>query len=617
MRRDGLAGAFGSRIYRSVALTAGSGLLFLGLLAGQLQSVDPGRVLAAVGQCGGLPLVASGLATWISFRAVAGYDLALHRHLATGVAPYRARRAGFAAIAIGQTVGMGVLSGALVRWRLLPELGLLGAARLSLLVALSFLASWMLLTAVVLCLLPSTPLAGIAPWVLGGSGLAWALVVIAPRTWLPNLITLVRLVVLAAADCGAAALALWVLMPVGTDPAAFLAAFLLALGAGLVSGSPAGLGAFELVFLALLSGPGHEPVLAAILVWRSVYHAAPALIAAGVAILAWGEPDSPPPPVALPEQAEAGLAAQGLLQFHPAGFLAGRTRHGLVALAAVADLARFRTAARDEGRWPILYKAGPRSAAQARRQGLVALPVAREAWLRPMDFRLDIPARSGLRRKLRRAKAAGVTATIEPSVDGTALARVNAAWVTARGGEYGFSMGRFDPSYCAGQQVIVARKDGLVVGFATFHVARIRGECVWTLDLLRPDPGAAEGTAQLLVVAGLEAARAAGAGRLSLAAVPIGCAARERGAVARLGRWLAPASMTGLMQFKAAFVPDWQRLYIAGPSHLALLVVGWEIWRQVRRPSPLCGMSPATRKVAEYEIATASNPWQRGRDRIA
>ena len=140
------AGAVGVKVYRRLAVTAGSGFLFLGLLLEQLQAMDPGRVLGGMGQVGAWPWLAAALATWASFRAVAGYDLALHRHLATGVDPGRARQAGFAAIAIAQTVGLGVVSGALVRWRLLPELGLPGAARLSLLVALAFLASWAVLT---------------------------------------------------------------------------------------------------------------------------------------------------------------------------------------------------------------------------------------------------------------------------------------------------------------------------------------------------------------------------------------------------------------------------------------------------------------------------------------
>ncbi|MCB1329671.1 MAG: hypothetical protein KDK28_09575, partial [Maritimibacter sp.] len=61
---------------------------------------------------------------------------------------------GAAAIAVAQTIGMGTLTGALVRWRLLPGLGLAGALRLSVAVSLSFLAAWAVLTALALVALP-------------------------------------------------------------------------------------------------------------------------------------------------------------------------------------------------------------------------------------------------------------------------------------------------------------------------------------------------------------------------------------------------------------------------------------------------------------------------------
>lgn len=605
-------------ICRRLALTIGLAGLFLTLLVQRFQGVDAGLVLRLLNQVGLLPWLGAGLASWVSFRAVAGYDRGLHRHLATGIAAGRAGRAGFAAIAIGQTVGIGVISGALVRWRMLPDLGLAGALRLSLMVALSFLLAWGAVCAVVLMLFPVAGLRWIAPLVLLGLLLASAGGLLWPRPWMPNLITQGRLLALAAVDCTAAGLALWLLVPGDVGFAAFLPAFLLALGAGLLSGAPAGLGAFEIVLVTLLPQVGPAGLLAGILAWRLVYFALPAGIGAGVALLARPEPRScATTTITPPEIAEVGLAAQGEFFVHPAGAVVGRTRHGLVALSAVADLAGFRAVAVAEGRWPVLYKVGPRRAAAARAAGLVVLPVAREAWLSPQAFRLDVPARAGLRRKLRKAAAAGVVAVPEPWPDWTELASVNVAWVLARGGEHGFSMGRFDPAYLAGQRVVVARQRGRVVGFASFHTAILQTEEVWTLDLLRPDPDAPDGTAQALILAALGAAREAGVVRLSLAAVPVGCDPAARGVVAGLGRRCAPGAMAGLFQFKEGFAPDWQRLYIAGPSLFALALVGWEIWNRVRHPPPLAKMSRTARLHEEYEIASDRNPWQRGRDRPA
>ena len=614
------AGALGQRVYWRMLLTAGIVLLLLGLLAQRLQSVDPRLVLSALAGIGTVPLAMALVATAISFWAVAGYDQAWHRHLRTGVAPARARRAGFAAIAISQTVGMGVVTGAMIRWRMLPELGLMTATRLSLLVALSFLMAWAMVTSLVLWTLPGAPYAALGPW-----GLACVLAALAAGlvaglvaglgtglNWMPNLFTTARLAVLAAVDCLAAGVALWCLIPGDLGLATFLPAFLLALGAGLVSGSPAGLGAFEIVLLALLPTELQADVLAGVVAWRVIAYGLPALAGAGVALVGpSGREGAVGRATPAPDIAEAGLVAQGDLFVHPGGFVAGRTAHGLVALSAVADIGGHRAAARAEGRWPVLYKLDPRRAARARQAGFQVLTVAREAWLDPMAFRLDLPARAGLRRKLRRADAAGVTATTEDTPDWAELGRVNRAWVTARGREHGFAMGRFEPGYLAIQTVIVARQGAAVVGFASFHVARIGGGQVWTLDLLRPDPAAPEGTAQRMIVAALGAARQAGAQAFSLAAVPIGACKAERGLIARLGRAVTGDASQGLEQFKAGFAPRWQRLYIAAPSILALAIVGAEIRQRVCRPAALARTGRPERREAEYEIAYGCNPWQR------
>ena len=162
----------------------------------------------------------------------------------------------------------------------------------------------------------------------------------------------------------------------------------------------------------------------------------------------------------------------------------------------------------------------------------------------------------------------------------------------------------------------MARRAGQVVGFASFHLATLRGGAAWFLDLLRPHPDAPDGTAHALVLQALETARSAGAGRISLAAVPISCNRAERGIVARLGR-RSPGTSDGLYQFKASFAPVWQRLYIAGPSHLALALVGWEIRSRVLRPPELAMLRPTPRFDEEYEIASDRIPWQREGNRLA
>jgi phosphatidylglycerol lysyltransferase len=114
-----------------------------------------------------------------------------------------------------------------------------------------------------------------------------------------------------------------------------------------------------------------------------------------------------------------------------------------------------------------------------------------------------------------------------------------------------------------------------------------------------------------MIVAAMGAARQASAQAFSLAAVPIGACKAERGLIARLGRAVTGDASQGLEQFKAAFAPRWQRLYIAAPSILALAIVGAEIRQQICRPATLARTGRPERREAEYEIAYGRNPWQR------
>ena len=89
------------------------------------------------------------LFTMGSFWAVAQYDALAHCALGTGIARHRARITGAIGIALGQTLGFGVVTGALVRWRMLSDLTLAGAARVSAFVCGSFVICWSVVAAFV------------------------------------------------------------------------------------------------------------------------------------------------------------------------------------------------------------------------------------------------------------------------------------------------------------------------------------------------------------------------------------------------------------------------------------------------------------------------------------
>ena len=604
------------------------------LCAERFRGVDPAALAAALAGVAPGQWLAALVCSALSFWAVGRYDGVLHRHLGTRMPPAVARRAGVTAIALSQAAGFGLVTGALARWRMLPGLGLGAAARLTAAVAATFLAGWAVVTAAAVLCAPAAGFAPLRPAAAGVLGLAAAAALavtllppsarIARRVALPGIATLAAILGLAALDTTAAALALWAVLPAAADPglAALLPAALVALGAGLVLSTPGGIGPFELALMTLLPGLPEPELLAGVLAWRAVYFAGPAALA--VLALALGprpaRTEAAPRPIApgsaaalpfAPLLAAAPRAETGLLQLGEHALLpsacgtgalmVGQTRQTLAALfdpLGQADrlpalLDRLDTAARAGSRLPCLYKLSPRAAARVRRAGWQVLPVAEDAVIDLAAFDLARPACAGLRRKLRRAAQAGIAVAEPRPLPMPALERIARDWARARGGERGFSMGRFAPGYLDGQRVFVASAGGEPLAFASFH----EGPREWTLDLMRHTDDCPDGTMQALVAAAIDAARAAGADRLSLAAAPAPrrLAAHLPGRVpARLRRRLAARlsareAACGLRRFKDGFAPRWQPLYLAAPSRPALLVAAADLALHIRAPAPLPG----------------------------
>lgn len=588
-------------------------LIFGWLLANRLADIPLSQTRSALSGVTPMQWVTATFATIISFWAVGHYDGVIHRYLATGIAPVTARRAGATAIAVGQTLGLGVVTGAILRWRMLPGQSLWQATKITSLVALFFLAGWALVTAVVLVALPLAPYKPVAVGLLILLPCVILVCTLHPRRhrWhLPNMFVVSRLLALTAVDTLTAALALWVLCPpdLALPFATLLPAFLIAFGAGILSGTPGGVGTFEIAFLALLPHVPEAPLLAAVLAWRVVYFAAPALVGAAVAIRGPLGKAAPTPLTVHPtlvqtaRRAETGLFAQGHLSLCAAGhdqaWLTGRTPHCLVgmldpmlsrashdsdlgcnklAITALIDRAGM------ESRLPVIYKCTARTAVAARHLGLSLHPIAREAWLDPRAFTLGTPSRAGLRRKLRHADNAAITISLGPH-DRAQLCRIAKDWSAAHGGERGFSMGRFDASYLAGQRVYVACMGSKPIALASFHA----GKTEWTLDLMRQTLCAPDGTMQALIVRAIADAATLNLSRLSLAAVPLAalCSA-PKGRIAGLIHRLSGGNQAGLARFKSAFVPEWQTLYIAAPHKPALALAASEIAREVHFPAPL------------------------------
>ncbi|WP_432256150.1 phosphatidylglycerol lysyltransferase domain-containing protein [Limimaricola sp. AA108-03] len=579
------------------------------LLARRLETVDLGAVVPALGALPPVQWIGALLCTGLSLWALGQYDVVLHRAMGTGVEPRRARAAGIRAMAIAQTVGFGSLTGALVRWRSLPECDLWLVTRLSLWVSISFMGALAMLGGLSLLLLDGR--------VLLAAVLALAVIVLAPRLpRLPGLPqmragTLPRLIGWTAIDTCAAGAVIWLLLPQGVDVpvSAVVFAYLAALGAGLASQSPGGVGAFELCLLALLPQIAETDLVAAMLGYRLIYHAIPAIVALALLVRPVAPVDRPAlllatgaarhQAMARAPQAEWGLAHQGaailLSRSLEHGWLVRRAGGTLTAIGEPLGrpcLAELRAHAQRAGLGVALYKGGARLAVQARRAGWAVERIATEAVIDLARWSPDRPACRNLRRKLKAATKAGVRTELAtgplPLAD---MEAVHGDWTLRSGGERGFSMGRFCPELLGQQMVVLAWQGERLLGFASFHGGREE----WTLDLMRQSAGAPDGTMMAAISTAIEAARAAGMARVSLAALPELPGWLPGWARARIA---VRPGCAGLEQFKRGFGPDWRPLYIAAPHRAGLLRAVIEIARAVHDPAPLGAEPP----IADIEI---------------
>lgn len=239
-------------------------------------------------------------ATVIGFIILLGYEWSASRYAGVTLAPRILALGGFTAFAIGNAIGLSLLSGGSVRYRLYARYGV-GAsevAHMTLFASLSLgcalpplaaLATLSNLSAASVALgFSETLLGAIAVAVLL---LSTVLAIGIYRRRLPeqpypdNLLVKVgrrtlrlpgrRLtflqLVITALDVAAAATVLYLLLPEAPPFGAFLLVYLLALAAGVLSHVPGGVGVFEAILLAAFADKlGAAPLAAALLDRKSV-----------------------------------------------------------------------------------------------------------------------------------------------------------------------------------------------------------------------------------------------------------------------------------------------------------------------------------------------------------
>ncbi|MBJ3763974.1 DUF2156 domain-containing protein [Maribius pontilimi] len=547
-----------------------------------LAGLDPARALRGAAAAAPWQWIAALTATALTFAAYGRSEVAVHRWLTTGRDPVAARRTGMAALAIAQVTGLGPLVGMMVRWRCDLAGGLARAARVTALVSVSFLVCLGTIGAIAV-LASGTGGPAFRPGamvILGAVALFCAASVSLRHVpGLPPIRVLGALALWGTIDAAAACLAFWAFAP--ALPLFDLApAFFAALGSGLVSALPGGLGSFDLCLLSLLPAGLWPALEGATWGFRLVHIALPAALAALALLGAPGlfdgrDRDLPSPAPCLdttPLRAEAGLIHQpGARLLRANGRAAApcwTASHALVALGApfagplpLDPLAR---AAADTGRIALFYKISARQAAAARRAGWRAMRVGCEALVDPARFDRSAPACRQLRRKLRKAAASGVTIREVSAADMDGLGEIDAAWQAENGAARGVSMGRFDPRYLSHQKVLAACRDGQPVAFISLHVCAAE----WTLDLVRWHPDAPDGTMHLLLSEAIVQARAQGIAQLSLAAVPR----------------FDPSRAAGLHRFKSMFAPRWAPLYAAAPTRIGLWAGLADLARDIARP---------------------------------
>ncbi|MDZ5601301.1 bifunctional lysylphosphatidylglycerol flippase/synthetase MprF [Pseudomonas sp. RP23018S] len=254
-------------------------------------------------------LIGAFAATVVGFAVLLGYEWSACRYAGTQLPARTLVMGGLSAFAIGNAIGLSMLSGGSVRYRLYARHGLGAAevARMTVFASLSLGCALPPLAALAtLSDLQSASLAlGLTPMLLGsiatGVLLLTALLVaglyrrrLAEQPRPDNL--LVRLgrrtlrlpsgkltalqLLITALDVAAAATVLYLLLPEAPPFGAFLMVYLLALAAGVLSHVPGGVGVFEAILLAAFADQlGAAPLAAALLLYRLIYVVLPLLLA--------------------------------------------------------------------------------------------------------------------------------------------------------------------------------------------------------------------------------------------------------------------------------------------------------------------------------------------------
>lgn len=325
--------ALRTRLQRLLPVLLGLGLFVMGLWALNqlLATIDVQQVIAQMKATPWPMLAAAVAATATSYTALIGYDFWALAYLSKHLPLRTVALGGFLGYAFGNTVGVSVISGGAVRYRIYSAVGLsaVEVAALSSYVAVAMGTGLTLVGLIALGLHPAALAGALAlpATTIRLGTLAIAIGVIALVIWLsvsehrlrlrgveiamPSPRILAGQLVVVVFDSTMAAAALYVLMPAGTPPfPSFLAIYAAATMIGVVSHVPGGVGVFETVVIAALPAPVPlDEAAAGLLAFRIIYFLLPfalafaivsineARLAGGLAARLLGEVSEPMRPV--------------------------------------------------------------------------------------------------------------------------------------------------------------------------------------------------------------------------------------------------------------------------------------------------------------------------------
>jgi phosphatidylglycerol lysyltransferase len=240
------------------------------------------------------------LFTGLSFFALVFYDVNALEFINKKVPFPHVALTAFSAYAVGNTAGFGALSAGAIRYRAYSRLGLTpeDIARVIAFVTLSFGLGLAAVGSIALLVIADEmgPLIGInGLWLRLIAGVVLALLALLMfmgrggrevsigsfSLRLPDSRTWSRQFLVTAFDIAASASVLFVLLPDSSIAwPAFLAVYAIAVGLGVLSHVPAGLGVFETVIIAWLGNAVNvDAVLGSLVLYRVIYHVIPLAIA--------------------------------------------------------------------------------------------------------------------------------------------------------------------------------------------------------------------------------------------------------------------------------------------------------------------------------------------------